>query len=209
MEKLKQLGNTPVDFYTLSNVLKEYKYPADKLSALEKNHTLIRLKKGLYVVSDQISGQNISRELIANHLYGPSYISFEYALSWHGLIPERVHMIRSLTTKRSRVFSNPLGRFEYVTAGKDYFSIGIKQITNKQHSAFLIGSPEKSLCDMIVFTRNLRIQSVKAIREYLQEDLRTDVEEMAKFDLSIIEQCLQYSKKKNELRFLLQYLKLQ
>ena len=110
MNVLEQFGIVPIDFATLEAVLSEYRYPGDKVSKMEKNGELIRLKKGVFVVSPNIHRMTISRELIANHLYGPSYISFENALSFYKLIPERVHITRSMTLKRARKFSTPLGK---------------------------------------------------------------------------------------------------
>ncbi len=48
------------------------------------------------MVAPELSGQTLSRELISNHMYGPSYVSFKSALSYHGIIPERVHMARMM-----------------------------------------------------------------------------------------------------------------
>jgi predicted transcriptional regulator of viral defense system len=80
---------------------------------MEKRGEIIRLKKSLYVVSDKISRKSVSRELVANHLYGASYISFETALAYYGMIPERVYTVRSMTTKRAKNFTTLLGNFEY------------------------------------------------------------------------------------------------
>ena len=99
---LIKFGIIPVDYATIVTALGNYKSPKDKLAAMEKNGDLIRLKKGLFVVAPKIHNQYISKELVANHLYGPSYISFESSLSFYGLIPERVHSIRSMTLKRGK-----------------------------------------------------------------------------------------------------------
>lgn len=207
MDSLKQFGNIPIEYHAIKNIMQGYRYPADKIMALEREGKIIRLKKGLFVVSEQITGKPISRELIANHLYGPSYISFEYALSWHGLIPERVYSIRSITTKRSRGFSNKLGQFDYTSTQKDYFHIGIRQITDNPSNTFFIAAPEKALCDMINYTSKLRIQSLKAMIEYVKNDLRIDTD-LRQFDPQIIKRCLQYGKKKNALNLLLKCIEL-
>ena len=199
MSTLKQLGIIPVDFATLSALLEKYKSPRDKVSALEKAGELIRLKKGMYVVSSKVHGHYVSKELIANHLYGPSYVSLESALSYYKIIPERTYSVRSMTLKRSRRFSTSLGDFEYLTADKEYFDIGVVvEIMDNQY-AFLIASPEKALCDLIVATSRIRIQSVKAMRTYLEEDLRLDLSSLENFDKAIVEQCIQTGKKKIEL----------
>ncbi|MFZ4550057.1 MAG: hypothetical protein ACOYN4_21585 [Bacteroidales bacterium] len=79
---LQQFGVIPIGCATLASVLNEYKSPADKVASLEKKGELIRLKKGLFVVSPDVHRQVLSIELIASNLYGPSYVSFEKALSF-------------------------------------------------------------------------------------------------------------------------------
>jgi hypothetical protein len=171
---------------------------------MEKHGDIIRLKKGLYVVSPKISRKPLSRELIANHLYGPSYVSFETALAFYGLIPEKVFTVRSATFKRAKQYENTVGRFEYITVPQDYYSIGIRQQTVENEYAYLIALPEKALCDLILTTPNLRLQSVKAMRIYLEEDLRIDFSVLQSVDTTIIKQCIENGRKKNELELLLQ-----
>jgi hypothetical protein len=199
MNVLEQFGIVPIDFTILATVLGGYKYPKDKVSKMEKGGELIRLKKGLFVVAPSVHRMAISKELIANHLYGPSYISFEHALSFYKLIPERVHTIRSLTLKRTRRFSTPIGNFDYVSAQKEYFEIGIRQEIVNERYAYLIASPEKAICDMIVATPGLRLQSVKATQVYLEEDLRIDFSAVEIFNTEIIRQCIDAGRKKTEL----------
>lgn len=199
MNALEEFGVVPIDFPALVTVLGDYKYPQMKVSKMEGNGELIRLKKGLYVVAPNVNHMTISKELIANHLYGPSYVSFESALSFYNLIPERVHTMRSLTLKRARNFSTPIGNFEYISAQKEYFEIGIHQEIVSERYAFLIASPEKALCDMIYATPGLRLQSVKAMQVYLEEDLRIDFSAVETFNTEIIRQCIDAGRKRTEL----------
>jgi predicted transcriptional regulator of viral defense system len=181
-------------------MLHGYQSPYDKVSAMERHGDIIRLKKDLYVVSEKISRKTISRELVANHLYSPSYVSLESALAYYGLIPERVYSVRSVCTKMHKNYDTPLGHFEFVKVPSAYFPIGIRQEIVDNQYAFLIASPEKALCDKIITTPNLRIQSVKAMREYLEEDLRFEISALQKFDIGVIRQCAEVGRKKTELR---------
>ena len=61
MNVLEQFGIVPIDFATIEAVLSEYRYPGDKISQMEKNGELIRLKKGVFVVSPNITRMIISR----------------------------------------------------------------------------------------------------------------------------------------------------
>lgn len=207
MEPIKDLGIIPIDYGTISNVIGEFRAPKDKIRKLEKAGILIRLKKGLYIVSPEISNKTLSKELIANHLLGPSYISLESGLSYYGLIPERVYITKSVTTKRAKKFTTPIGTYEYVSIPDDFFPIGIKNEIIDDSYAFLIGSPEKVLCDIILTTSKLRIQSEKAMLSYLSEDLRIDFSSNPFKALEIIENCIEKGRKKRELTILYKVLK--
>jgi len=202
MENFEQYGIIPIDYDTVLSHLVNYKSPKDKVSRLERTGVLIRLKRGLYLVSSKISRQTPSVELIANHLYGPSYISFESALSFYGLIPERVFTVKSATTSRKKQYQTPMGNFEYLTIPAEYFSIGLHQNIIQNSHAFLIASPEKAICDMIISTTGLRLQSKKAMKSYLKNDLRLDLETNIKFNPEIIKEAAKYGYKKTELLLL-------
>ena len=199
---LNQFGIIPIDTAALKAALDDYKSPKDKITTLEQSGLLIRLKRGLFVVSPMVHSQPLSKELIANHIYGPSYISLQTALSFYGLIPERVHTVCSMTTKRSSSFINPLGNFDYITVPAAYFAIGIRQEIVNNNYAYLIATPEKALCDMIVETKGLKLQSIKAIQNYLEEDLRVDLSIIEHYDVDIIYQCMELGSKKRELTLL-------
>lgn len=202
MENLDQFGIVPIDYGVLRAIYSNYSFPRNKIAGLEQNGSLIRLKRGSYVVSPNYSKQLLSVELIANHLYGPSYVSMETALRFHGLIPEQVYAIRSMTVKRAKIFENSIGRFEYVTVPETYYPVGIMQQLVHENYSFLIASPEKALCDMIVASPGLRFQSEKALKSYLEEDLRFDMSALDKMNPEIIENCMKSGKKKSSLSLL-------
>jgi hypothetical protein len=85
--------------------------------------------------------------------------ALEYALFWHGLIPERVYEATSVCMRRSRVFDNALGRFSYVTVPPSLFPVGMRQEQASERETFLIAGPEKALCDKVLLTRNLQARS--------------------------------------------------
>jgi predicted transcriptional regulator of viral defense system len=207
MERLKKTGIVPISSDILYSLYSDLKQPKDKVSDLERKGLIIRIKRDLYVVSQKVHGKQISRELVANHLYSPSYVSLETALAYYGLIPERVYSVRSVCTKMHKNYDTPLGHFEFVKASSNYFSIGIRQEIVNDEYAFLIASPEKALCDKIICTPNIRIQSVKAMREYLEKDLRIEMSALQNFDVEIIKQCAEFGRKKGELTQLLNILK--
>jgi predicted transcriptional regulator of viral defense system len=205
MGNLKQLGIIPVNYALLGSLFCGYKSPRNKIANLEIEGKLIRLKRGLYVVSPEESGQLLSTELIANHIYGPSYISMESALRYYGLIPESVRIVRSMTTKRSRVFENSVSRFEYLACSEEYYPIGVNQKIADNYS-FLIASPEKALCDLIAYTPAVRPRFISALRLYLEEDIRLDMEAFYRMDVKIFRECAEIGKKKLDLNNLIKLL---
>jgi hypothetical protein len=198
--------NIPINNSVLSALLSDVKFPKDKITRLANNGSLVRVKNGLYLIADKSGELAVSKELVANHLYGAAYVSLETALAYYGMIPERVYTVRSMTTKRAKTFTTPLGNFEYKTVSANYFSIGLRQEIVENKYAFLIATPTKAVCDMIVATPNLRLQSVGAMRSYLTEDLRIEEEVLGGLDREIVEQCVEVGKKRGELGLLLSFL---
>jgi predicted transcriptional regulator of viral defense system len=115
---------------------------------LEKQTTeefFIRLKRGLYtLVTDQPSEKKI-----ANALYKPSYISFEYALAYWNILPEMPHTVTSATTIPTRKFTNSTGNYFYYSIKKEAYT-GY-QLVNKDYESFLIAEKEKALVDYLYF----------------------------------------------------------
>jgi hypothetical protein len=206
VEQLKELGIIPVNSDILYSLYGNLYYPDKKLLELERKGLIIRIKRNLYVISPKVHNQEISSELIANHLYGPSYVSLESALSYYGLIPERVYSMRSVCTKLHKQYETPLGRFEYIKIPEKYFPVGIHQEIVDNSYSFLIATPEKALCDKIITSKNIKLQSIKAMYAYLEEDLRFDMTSFFSFDIDIIKKCIVFGRKKMELIQLLKLL---
>jgi len=82
------------------------------------------LRRGLYLTGPLLRSTPACLPLVANHLYGPSYVSLDYALALHGLIPEEVAEVTSMTARPSRSFTNSLGRFSYSHLPRQFYAIG-------------------------------------------------------------------------------------
>jgi hypothetical protein len=201
-EILEALGSVPVTYGALRSLYADYKSPADKISELSKAGILIRLKRGLYTVSPKVSRKPTEKMLLANHLYGPSYVSLSTALEVHGLIPEGVYVTQSVTPKRTQTFATPIGYFSYASLPGEYYRIGVRQAVSANGNHFLIASPEKALCDTIVKAKKLQIRSRKAMRLYLEDDLRIDPELLSGFDADVIAACEDAGRKSAGLRYL-------
>lgn len=188
------VGNVPVTKETIASLYPDVSGSNQKVSSLEHSGKLLRLKRGLYIVNPAWSGKRINKELVANHLYSPSYVSMHTALRWYGLIPEQVHLVQSMTLKHSRVFENSLGRFNYIGVGRDYFPIGLRQ-EETEGTTFIIASPEKALCDLICYTPGVNLRYRKEAQAFLEEDLRLDMDAFRQFNADILHQCAGAGKK--------------
>ena len=100
---LLQFAGIPVTGADIKSCFPELASPEKKIQLLEKNGALIRLKRNLYIVNQELTGKETDARLCANHIYGPSYVSFQWALSYYGMIPERVFLMTSATTKLSKL----------------------------------------------------------------------------------------------------------
>lgn len=138
-----------------------------KIARMLKAGDLIQLRRGLYT-----SQRNLDARCLAGAIYGPSYLSFETALAWHGMIPEAVTEVLSATIKRGVGFENVLGRFRYFQIPKSVYSVGIERITNSD-LPFLIASPTKALCDRIA--RESGFRSMIDVAQWL-DGMRIDLE---------------------------------
>jgi predicted transcriptional regulator of viral defense system len=162
------------DYQTLTNALKDLSSPRDKITDMLRQGIIIRIKKGLYVFGDKFRRHPYSKELLANLVYGPSYLSLDYALAYYGIIPERAEALTSVTMSRSRRFSTPVGLFIYRQIPARAYEAGMVRVEAENGQAFLIASPEKALADKIVSVRGAPIASIAEMRRFLEEDLRID-----------------------------------
>lgn len=203
---LENIGNIPVSTSVISSLFLEIKAGNQKVRNLELSGKIIRLKKGLYVVDPSVSRVALSTELIANHIYAPSYVSMSSALRYYGLIPETVYTIQSMTIKHSRSFETPIGRFDYTFINREAFHIGITSI-NKQSYAFLMATPEKALCDLIANSPQVNLRYAKDVEVYLEDDIRMDIDDFRNMDISVFEHYAEVGKKAGSIQSLIKYLK--
>jgi len=171
------------DYQFLLSLLSDYKAPRDKIGLMIRNNEIIRVKKGLYILSPEWGGR-CDPVILANVVYGPSYVSLESALAYWGLIPEAVTAVTSMSTGRSKRFSTPVGEFIYRHIQPSAYVNGIvrRQIDTVP---FLIASPEKALCDRTALA--VTIRTIREIGPFLHEDLRIDETRLAEFDRDLFD----------------------
>jgi len=190
----------------VSSLLGEYKRPNDKVHALLGQGVLQSVRKGLYVAGPAIEAEKPSSFLLANHVLGPSYVSLDSALSYYGLIPERVFETVSITTKAAREFNTSLGIFSYIRLPLPYYSFGVRRVKMGEDQYAMVASPEKALADKIITTSGVIIRSVKAAGEYLLENLRMDEDGLRSLDTRMMSEWLSDAPKKDSLLIVIKML---
>lgn len=207
-KKISEYKTHIIDYATLKSILVNLNYLNinDKIDNLKQKGIIKSIKKGLYVHTSVVNKNIISKELISNRLLeGPSYVSLDYALYFYGLIPEAVHTITAVTTKRSKKFDTEFGIFSYQQIKKELFAIGIK-IENLKNGNFMIAGKEKAICDKIYFTKDIKIVSKQAMVDFLENDLRIDLDELTDFNTEIISKYYKVSRSK-KIQILLKIIK--
>ncbi len=205
-EAVQEYAEEPLTQQIMMDLLKGYKRPYDKINELVKKGELTPVKKGLYIPGAKLKTRQPESFLLANHLWGPSYVSMETALAHWGLIPERVYEISSVTVKSTKTYKTPVGRFSYFHAALPYYAFGIRSVALTSKQVVLIASPEKAVCDKIVMTSGVFLRSTNQVKEFLMDDLRIEEDQLRKLNLSEISSWIGAAHKKSSLSMLVKTL---
>lgn len=157
-----------------------YSNKNNKISRDIKNGKLFKIITGLYETNP-----NTPAYLLAGSIYGPSYISFEYALSFYGLIPERVTTITCATfdKKKKKQYNTDFGIFTY----RDVPVLAYPEeiiLKEENNYSYQIATPEKALCDKLYTLAPLNNYS--NLENMLFNDLRIDEEVFNKLNIEKI-----------------------
>ena len=167
-----------IDTLSLEEDLKDYDSPRNKASRMNRAGEISRIRRGLYVRKDD---PDITKHVLANVIYGPSYISFEYALSYHGLIPERVKIVSpaAFEKNKTKIYRTTMGEFHYFPLTAAVYPHGILRIPEGRLH-FLIASVEKAVCDTLIKVKP--VETIKELEILLYENFRIDREDIVNLD---------------------------
>jgi len=168
------------DHLTIMDEMKRYASPRARLTRMLKSGTIIQVRRGLFV-----DNKNISPRVLAPLIYGPSYISFQYALQHFGLIPERVNIVTSATYNKNKdkMYHTPLGEFKYYYLPCTVYPYGIMK-EEEDGFSYLLASPEKALCDTLYKASG--INTIDDLELLLLDDWRMVREDLLKLDSGFI-----------------------
>ena len=177
------LENCPYDVFTDTELVElisgtdASRY--NKLKRAIAHKEIIQIRRGLYQLAKRYQRRGLNLYELANKIYGPSYVSFESALSYHGLIPEAVYSVVSASAKRACEFNTLCGVFAYSQIPIRVFYEGVERI-EKNGFIFLIASPLKAITDY-VYTNKLNWVGIQPLIESLRiekEDLKFELKEI-------------------------------
>ena len=168
-EKAFELSQTGI--FTYSDVLVWLGESRNSVRGIVKraiaSGEIIHIRRGLYCLAQKYCRRSISRNVIANLIYGPSYVSMETALSVHGWIPEAVHSVMSVSSGRAKSFETPLGYFDYVQVGQRPLLAAVERKQDESSICFLVAKPLKAIADYVA-SRGMDWRGVEPLEESLR-----------------------------------------
>ena len=139
-------------------------FQRQRLNEWQKKGYIKKIIKGYYIFSDLELNESVLFS-ISNKIYQPSYISFEMALSYYGLIPESVYGITAASSRKTQNFKSTIAEYFYHKI-KPSLMFGYKLVKYK-NQAFKIADIEKAILDYFYIKSHF-----KTIEDF--EDLRID-----------------------------------
>lgn len=151
------------------------------VNRLLKKGTLVRLRRGLYLIGKPFRRMLPNNFQIAHSIYGPSYVSFESALFYHQWIPEAVYTTKCASAKRACSFDTALGEFHYLHVPERLCYLGVRRL-GSDDEAFFMAEPWRALADhYYVFNRNWNRPND------LYLDMRIELDNMLESDLTTLQ----------------------
>jgi len=159
---------------------------------------MIQIRRGLYCLAARYRREQVDVYTFAQRIYGPSYISMESALSWHGCIPEAVYTVTSVSMKRSVEFDTPLGQFTYDHVPQKTFLSGVQRVETTSRQYAFLADVVKALADYVYVHRK-----DWTTVEPLINSLRMDMETLNSVTEQDIAGMLQNYRSRRVIRFLM------
>ncbi len=158
--------------------LKKYVNPTAKIRQLVKASDLFPIVRGIYETDRTIPGY-----YLAPIIYGPSYLSFEYALSYYSLIPEAVYTFTCATfeKRKAKQYDTLFGTFTYRDVPSKAYPVGVVLHAENGYG-FQIASAEKALCDQLCLYSPLKNRT--ELKQSLFDDLRIDPDDFSNLNLA-------------------------
>jgi hypothetical protein len=182
---LQQLLNWPKPYLTGADLMIALGKSPDARKGVIKRAVqegyLIRIRRDFYLIKVSQNTPPVDSFELAPILFGPSYVSLESALQFHGWIPEAVPVITSVTVKKSKEFETSMGTFCYHHIPVSAFHMGVNQI-HQNGSILFIANPWKAVADL-VHIQDKHWDTLEAF----SADMRVEMDKIYESDRKILE----------------------
>jgi hypothetical protein len=149
---------------------------------------ILRLKPGHFVLAAAYRKSEPHPFVVASILHSPSHISLESALAWHGLIPEAVYQVSSVTSSRNREFATPLGIFSFQRVPARLPRAGVEALQVARNSWAFVASPLRAIADMVYLNKKITWRQDGLY--YLTESLRIDMDDLQQMSFAALDDIL-------------------
>ncbi len=147
-----------------------------------------RLKPGLFVLAPPYRKSEPHPFAVAAMLHAPSHVSLESALSHHGLIPEAVYQVISVTVDRSRDFATPLGVFRFRRVPTRSPRAGVEAVPVARNAWAFVASPLRAIADAVYLNR--QISWKRDGLGYLTQSLRIEEDDLRSLSFDALDEIL-------------------
>jgi hypothetical protein len=165
-----------------------------------KHGEVFRLKPGSFCLAPEFRKSHPHPFVVAAVLHSPSHVSLEAALAHHGLIPEAVQVVSSVTARRSRVFKTPLGRFSFHRVPAANPRAGVKATRVDDTSWAFIASPLRAVADLVYLRKEVRWE--KHGLGFLTESMRIEEEDLRGIAMDGCEEVIESMRSRRVKRYL-------
>lgn len=164
----------------LISELKGYVNPKAKIGRMVSKGELFPIIRGFYEDDPNTPGF-----YLAGSIYGPSYISFEYALARYGLIPDRNWPISSAAygKRKEKLHETMFGNFSYRDIPKKAFPEELI-LSNENGYCIIMASPEKAFCDQLY--KSAPAANLKELRTLMFEEIGIGKRKINRLDPKVL-----------------------
>jgi hypothetical protein len=149
---------------------------------------IVRLKPGLFVLAPPYRRSELHPFVVAATLHFPSHVSLESALAFHGLIPEAIYQVSSVTVRRSREFSTPLGVFSFRRVPAQAPRAGVEAVEVGRNTWAFVAGPLRAIADAVYLNKKITWQ--RNGLGYLTESLRMEEDDVRALSFETLDEIL-------------------
>lgn len=149
---------------------------------------ILRLKRGVFVLDSPYRRSELHPFVVAAVLHAPSHISLESALAHHGLIPEAVYQVSSVTVGRSREFATPVGVFSFRRVPARSPRAGVEAVAVTRNGWAFIASPLRAIADAVYLRKEITWN--RDGLGYLTESLRIEEDDLRTLSFAPLDEIL-------------------